>query len=146
MQHNRFAQDRWYFSAFVCGALAAADAHSAGSPSTTPFDKQRLRDYNVSTLRSYFVTEAVMSTVIKTRLVKIGNSQGLRIPKLLLEQLNLPTDVELEVQDDHLIVRPSSHPRADWAEQFRQMAQRADDRLLDSDLTLTEWEASEWQW
>ena len=87
-----------------------------------------------------------MSTVIKTRLVKIGNSQGLRIPKLLLEQLNLPTDVELEVQDDHLIVRPSSHPRADWAEQFRQMAQRADDRLLDSDLTLTEWEASEWQW
>jgi antitoxin MazE len=87
-----------------------------------------------------------MSTVIKTRLVKIGNSQGLRIPKLLLEQLNLPTDVELEVQDDHLIVRPSSHPRADWAEQFRQMAQRGDDHLLDSDLTLTEWEASEWQW
>jgi len=87
-----------------------------------------------------------MSTVIKTRLVKIGNSQGVRIPKLVLDQLNLPLDLELEVQDDHLILRPSSHPRADWAEQFRQMAERGDDQLLDPDLTLTEWEASEWQW
>jgi antitoxin MazE len=87
-----------------------------------------------------------MSTVIKTRLVKIGNSHGIRIPKLVLDQLNLSADVELEVQADHLIVRPSTHPRADWADQFRQMAERADDRLLDSDLVLTEWEATEWQW
>ncbi len=65
-----------------------------------------------------------MSTVIKTRLVKIGNSHGVRIPKLVLDQLHLSTDVELEVQDDHLILRPSSRPRADWADQFRQMAER----------------------
>jgi antitoxin MazE len=87
-----------------------------------------------------------MSSVIKTRLVKIGNSQGVRIPKLLLDQLNLSGDVELEVHDDRLIVRPSSHVRADWAEQFRQMAERGDDHLLDPDFTLTEWEATEWQW
>jgi antitoxin MazE len=87
-----------------------------------------------------------MSNVIKTRLVKIGNSQGVRIPKLLLEQLNLSGDVELEVQDDHLIIRPSSHARADWAEQFRQMAEHGDDQLLDPELALTEWEATEWQW
>ena len=87
-----------------------------------------------------------MSTVIKTRLIKIGNSQGVRIPKLVLDQLNLSSDVELEVQDDHLIVRSSSHPRADWAAQFRQMAERSDDQLLDTDAPLTEWEATEWQW
>jgi antitoxin MazE len=87
-----------------------------------------------------------MSNVIKTRLVKIGNSQGVRIPKLLLDQLHLTGDVELEVQDDRLIVRPSSRPRADWAESFRQMAERGDDQLLDPDLVLTEWEATEWQW
>ena len=87
-----------------------------------------------------------MSTVIKTRLVKIGNSHGVRIPKLVLDQLNLSADVELEVQDDYLIVRPSTHPRADWAEQFRQMAERGDDHLLDSEVTLTEWETTEWQW
>jgi antitoxin MazE len=87
-----------------------------------------------------------MPTVIKTRLVKIGNSQGIRIPKLVLDQLNLSADVELEVQDDQLIVRPGSRPRADWADQFRQMAEQGDDQLLDPEVTLTEWEASEWQW
>jgi antitoxin MazE len=69
-----------------------------------------------------------------------------RIPKLVLDQLNLSSDIELEVQDDHLIVRPSTRPRADWREHFRQMAEHGDDQLLDSALTLTEWEASEWEW
>ncbi len=87
-----------------------------------------------------------MSTVIKTRLVKIGNSQGVRIPKLVIDQLNLTTDVELEVQADHLIVRPSSRPRTDWAEQFRRMAEHGDDVLLDPSLPPTEWEATEWEW
>ena len=87
-----------------------------------------------------------MPTVIKTRLVKIGNSQGVRIPKLVLDQLNLTADVELEVQEGHLIVRPSAHPRADWAEQFRHMAEQEDDRLLDPDISMTEWEAGEWEW
>jgi antitoxin MazE len=87
-----------------------------------------------------------MSGVIKTRLVKIGNSQGVRIPKLLLDQLNLSGDLELEVQDDRLIVRPSAQPRAGWAKQFRQMAEHADDQLLDPDFTPTAWEANEWQW
>ena len=87
-----------------------------------------------------------MSTVIKTRLIKIGNSQGVRIPKVVLEQLHLSADVELEVQDNHLIVRPLSHPRADWAAQFRQMAQHGDDTLLDPDVKLTDWEATEWDW
>jgi antitoxin MazE len=87
-----------------------------------------------------------MSTVIKTRLVKIGNSHGVRIPKLVLDQLNLSADIELEVQADHLIIRPSTRPRADWADQFRQMAEHGDDQLLDSDAATTEWEATEWQW
>jgi antitoxin MazE len=87
-----------------------------------------------------------MSTVIKTRLVKIGNSHGVRIPKLVLDQLNLSADIELEVQADHLIIRPSTRPRADWAHQFRQMAEHGDDQLLDSDAAMTEWEATEWQW
>jgi antitoxin MazE len=87
-----------------------------------------------------------MSTVFKTRLVKIGNSQGVRIPKLVLDQLNLATDIVLELQADHLIIRPSAPPRADWADRFRQMAERGDDQLLDSAATPTDWEATEWHW
>ena len=87
-----------------------------------------------------------MSTIIKTRLVKIGNSQGVRIPKVVLDQLNLTGDVELEIQEDHLIVRSGRVPRAGWAEQFRQMHEQGDDELLDPDLTSSEWEATEWEW
>ena len=45
-----------------------------------------------------------MPTVVKTRIVKIGNSQGIRIPKLLLEQSNLGEEVELELEQDQIIV------------------------------------------
>ena len=43
---------------------------------------------------------------MKTRLIKIGNSQGIRIPKLLLEQVGLANEVELEVQQDQIVIRP----------------------------------------
>lgn len=45
-----------------------------------------------------------MSTIIRTRLVKIGNSHGVRIPKVILEQLRMTDTIELEVQDDQLVV------------------------------------------
>ena len=87
-----------------------------------------------------------MSTIIRTRLVKIGNSHGVRIPKVILEQLRMTDTIELEVQDDQLVVRSSSMPRADWASAFQQMAAHADDQLLDGDLPPTVWEEAEWEW
>ncbi|KPV53588.1 MazE family transcriptional regulator [Kouleothrix aurantiaca] len=87
-----------------------------------------------------------MSNVIRTRLVKIGNSQGIRIPKMLLDQLHLDDDIELEVQDSQLIIRAAQTPRATWAAAFQAMAAQGDDTLLDADLPPTAWEASEWEW
>lgn len=87
-----------------------------------------------------------MTSIIRTRLVKIGNSQGVRIPKVVLDQLKLTDTIELEVQDNQLIVRPGKAVRADWAAQFQQMAQLGDDVLLDDDALATRWEESEWQW
>lgn len=43
--------------------------------------------------------------IMKTRIVKIGNSQGIRIPKLLLERSNLAEEVELEAQDNQIVIR-----------------------------------------
>lgn len=88
-----------------------------------------------------------MSTTVKTRIVKIGNSQGIRIPKLLLDQVRLGEDVELEVQADRLVIRPAQHPRQGWAEQFQTMAARGEDQPLDTTTaTLTTWDADEWRW
>jgi antitoxin MazE len=84
---------------------------------------------------------------MKARIVKIGNSQGVRIPKLLLERSHLAEEVELEAQDSQIIIRSAKQPRQDWASAFRAMAERGDDKLLDKDLlTQTQWDEDEWQW
>ena len=74
-----------------------------------------------------------MSTVIKSRIVKIGNSQGIRIPKLLLEQSNLGEEVELVLQEDQIVVRPIHYVRHGWEEAFKAMSEQGDDELLDGD-------------
>lgn len=88
-----------------------------------------------------------MTMVTKTRIVTIGNSRGIRIPKLLLDRLGPVEEVELIVEQDQLIIRPMRHARAGWDEQFRAMAAAGDDRLLDPEsFSLTRWDAEEWEW
>ena len=89
-----------------------------------------------------------MSTIVKTNIVKIGNSHGIRIPKLLLEQIGLMGQVEVEAQSHQLVVRPIIKTiRAGWAEKFQEMVARGDDELLDEEtLTASQWDNEEWQW
>lgn len=89
-----------------------------------------------------------MNTIIKSRIVKIGNSHGIRIPKLLLEQVGLTGQIEVEVQSDHLVLRPlSEQTRQGWEEQFQTMAAQGDDRLLDAEpVSVSHWDEAEWQW
>ena len=84
---------------------------------------------------------------VKTRIIQIGNSQGIRIPKPILEQLGFGEEVELEILSGQLIIRSPHQPRQAWDEHFAAMAQAGDDHLLDDEpLTLTDWEESEWEW
>ena len=88
-----------------------------------------------------------MTNIITTRLVKIGNSQGIRIPKLLLEQVGLSDQVQVEVEADRLILWSAPMRRQGWDEQFQRMAEHGDDQLLDAgDMLLTQWEETEWEW
>ena len=82
---------------------------------------------------------------IRTQIVKIGNSRGIRIPKPFIDQTRLGNEVELAVQRGAIVTRPLSRPRNGWAEQFRAMAEHKDDRLLDKP-TPTKWDRSEWVW
>ncbi len=86
-------------------------------------------------------------TIVRTRLIKIGNSQGLRIPKVILEQLHLSDEVELEVQENQLVIRSLLALRHNWDEQFQAMAASGDDQLLDEVVpNLTTWDEEEWEW
>ena len=84
---------------------------------------------------------------MRTRLVRIGNSQGIRIPKPVIEQVGLSGEVELTVQENTLVVAPVRAARAGWSAAFRAMAERRDDALVDGELpSLTTWDRDEWQW
>ncbi len=84
--------------------------------------------------------------VVKTRIIRIGNSQGIRIPKLLLEQSGITGEVELEIEDEKIIIRPVEAPRRQWEEAFAAMAEQGDDALLDPDVIESGWDEEEWQW
>ena len=84
---------------------------------------------------------------MRSRIVRIGNSRGVRIPKLLLEQSGLEGEVEMQAENGSLLIRPVTKPRAGWAEAFREMARQGDDALLDpSPVTLSAWDEEEWEW
>ena len=88
-----------------------------------------------------------MATGTRTRIVKIGNSQGIRIPKPLLDQIDIGEEVELEVRKGQLIVRQARKLRFGWDDQFMKMAEKGDDRLLDEEsITTTGWDTHEWKW
>ena len=90
-------------------------------------------DYNVITMPT------------KTRIIRIGNSQGIRVPKALLEQAQLPEDVELSAQPGRLVVRGVRRSRAGWAEAARTMRKRGQDALLDEP-TPTRFDQEDWTW
>jgi antitoxin MazE len=84
---------------------------------------------------------------MKTRIIRIGNSQGVRIPKLYIQQTGLGEEVELEVQDGEIVIRSTVQPRQGWAEAFRAMAKEGDDKLLDEEvMNQSSWDKVEWQW
>jgi len=84
---------------------------------------------------------------MRAHVVKIGNSQGVRIPKPILEQTGIKEDVELEVEKNQIIIRPISNPRVSWDLAFKTMAEKDDDVLIHETENISHsWDEEEWQW
>lgn len=83
---------------------------------------------------------------MKARIVRIGNSQGIRIPKPLLEAAGIEGEVDLSARRGVLTVRAVRRTREGWAEAFRMMSLRDDDQLLDESPNLTGWDEEDWEW
>ncbi|MBE0582989.1 MAG: AbrB/MazE/SpoVT family DNA-binding domain-containing protein [Desulfofustis sp.] len=81
---------------------------------------------------------------MKTSIIKIGNSQGVRIPKPILDQCGFEKEVELVIQGQTLLIRSKREPRTGWGHSFQKMAACQDDQLLDS--VTSEWDEEEWEW
>lgn len=83
---------------------------------------------------------------MKARIIQIGNSQGIRLPKTTIEQLGFQGEVYLEIKGRELIIRSRSAPRAGWEDAFALMAKEKDDKLEDHQAPGTDWEETEWEW
>jgi antitoxin MazE len=82
-----------------------------------------------------------------TKIVPIGNSRGVRIPKAMLEHCGFGEEVELQAKNGALILRPVKAPRARWTGAFMQMAAAGDDHLVHEDAPIaTKFDTEEWQW
>jgi len=85
---------------------------------------------------------------MKTQIIKIGNSTGIRIPKSILEHSGLGKEVDIEVREDGLVIRPMNKPRKAWSEAFRSMSEQNDDSLFDINNSSLQnrWDKEEWEW
>ncbi len=86
-----------------------------------------------------------MSSAKKSHLVRIGNSRGVRIPKVWLEQLGISDEIEMAVRADQLVIRSAHRPRQGWEGKFRAMRERGDDRPIE-ELPASTWDETEWEW
>ena len=59
---------------------------------------------------------------MKTNLIQIGNSRGIRIPKSLIEQYQLSGEIELVPSKSGLLITSSSKPRDGWEKAFKNSA------------------------
>lgn len=82
---------------------------------------------------------------MKTRLVRIGNSRGVRLPKPLILEAGLSEEVELRVQEGAIVVARVALPRSGWAEAARKLRMCGEDTLLDPP-TPTRFDGTEWTW
>jgi antitoxin MazE len=84
---------------------------------------------------------------MKTRIVRIGNSRGIRIPILLPEQIGLPDEVDIRAEGGSLVIRSANKPRTGRDAAFQWMATRGDDGFLgESDPSVSDWDHIEWEW
>lgn len=68
---------------------------------------------------------------MRTTIRKMGNSQGVIIPKPLLIQIGLEGEADLVVENNAIVLRkPKDNPRDGWADVSRDLAENSDDALV----------------
>lgn len=78
---------------------------------------------------------------IKVSIIRIGNSKGIRLNKMLLEKYQIQDEVELILEPDTILIKPILKPRQNWDEAFSSMRKSGEDNLLiDSVLDSKDWE------
>jgi antitoxin MazE len=65
---------------------------------------------------------------MKTKLIPIGNSRGLRLPKKLIDMYHFENELVLEAREEGIIIKaPQREGHCTWEETWAEMAAEAED-------------------
>lgn len=79
---------------------------------------------------------------MKANLIAIGNSQGIRLPKAVIEQAGLTSELELEVMAGQVIIRPVGEPRKNWEKEAAACHAANEDAIEEWDTTIEDFEGN----
>ena len=82
---------------------------------------------------------------MRAKLIPIGNSRGVRLPKPLIKEAGLQDEVDIHVRDGTVVISSTKNPRSGWEQAARLLHQREGDRLLDGPVS-TRFDETEWTW
>lgn len=85
---------------------------------------------------------------MKTNLIQIGNSRGIRIPKSLIEQFQLQDEIEIIASDKGLLIKPSAQPRSAWENLFKSSPELAEKKNENPSWKsfANKFDKEEWSW
>lgn len=83
---------------------------------------------------NFVITLISTIVIMEVSIVQIGNSKGLRLSKTVLEKYKIRETVEMILEEDQIVIRPSVKPRQGWSEAFEAMNANGDDKLLIEDI------------
>lgn len=82
---------------------------------------------------------------MKTRIVPIGNSQGVRIPKPIISAAGLEEEIEIQIVESGILIANVRSVRVGWEAAAKRMRDANSDRLLDPP-EASEFDQNEWSW
>jgi len=80
---------------------------------------------------------------MKSNLIKIGNSKGIRINSSIIKECELEDEVEIKVVDKKIIIEAVKEPRVNWNKSFEDMHKNNEDTLL---ITNGNTFDKDWEW
>lgn len=84
---------------------------------------------------------------MKVKIIKIGNSKGIRLPNEIIKKYNLDQEVTLELNEDSIVLKPIEvDPRAEWEEIYKKMEPTLTQEDKDWMQFGNEFDEEDWTW
>jgi antitoxin MazE len=83
---------------------------------------------------------------MKIKLITIGNSKGLRLPKTIIQQYKIGEDLQIELQEDGILLKPLTKPRTGWLEQFEKEVKPIEKQEKNWMESRNRFDKEEWTW